>query len=129
MNSGTVADALDNTTGALITTANPATGDEILQLYANGLGPVTNPPASGEPASGSPLSATTSPVTVTVGGKQATVYAGGNAFLAPGFVGLYQIDIQVPTGLTSGPQPIAISVGGQTSPLTANGTTVILPIK
>src|ERR1039458_6499204 len=47
LNSGTVADALDNTTGALITTVNPATAGEILQLYANGLGPVTNPQSSG----------------------------------------------------------------------------------
>ncbi|MGA3016844.1 MAG: S8 family serine peptidase [Bryobacteraceae bacterium] len=129
MNSGTVADALDNTTGALITTANPAAAGEILQLYANGLGPVTNPQSSGDSASASPLSQTTSPVTVTIGGKQATVFAGGNAFLAPGFVGLYQIDIQVPSGLSSGPQPIAISVGGQTSPATANGSAVNLPIK
>jgi uncharacterized protein (TIGR03437 family) len=129
LNSGTVADALDNTTGALITAANPATAGEILQLYANGLGPVTNPQSSGDAASASPLSETTSPVTVTVGGKQATVFGGGNAFLAPGFVGLYQIDIQVPSGLSPGPQPIAISVGGQTSPATANGSTIVLPVK
>jgi uncharacterized protein (TIGR03437 family) len=128
LNSGTVADALDNTTGALITTVNPATAGEILQLYANGLGPVTNPQSSGDPASASPLSQTISPVTVTIGGKQATVF-GGNAFLAPGFVGLYQINIQVPSGLSPGPQPIAISVGAQTSPATANGSTVILPVK
>jgi uncharacterized protein (TIGR03437 family) len=128
LNSGTVADALDNTTGALITTANPAAAGEVLQLYANGLGPVTNPPSSGDPALGSPLSQTTSPVAVTVGGKQATVF-GGIAYLAPGAVGLFQINIQVPSGLSSGPQPIAISVGGQTSPLTANGTAIILPLK
>jgi uncharacterized protein (TIGR03437 family) len=128
LNSGTVADALDNTTGALITATNPAIAGEILQLYANGLGPVTNPQSSGDPASASPLSETTSAVTVTIGGKQATVF-GGNGFLAPGFVGLFQINIQVPSGLSSGPQPIAISVGGQTSPAIANGSTVNLPIK
>ena len=132
LNSGTVADALDNTTGALITTANPATAGEILQLYANGLGPVTTPQSSGEPASGSPLAQTTSPVTVTIGGKQATVFGvngNPNAFLAPCCVALYQIDIQVPSGLSSGPQPIAISVGGQTSPAIANGSAIVLPIK
>jgi uncharacterized protein (TIGR03437 family) len=89
---------------------------------------VTNPQSSGDPASASPLSETTSAVTVTIGGKQATVF-GGNGFLAPGFVGLFQINIQVPSGLSSGPQPIAISVGGQTSPAIANGSTVNLPIK
>jgi minor extracellular serine protease Vpr len=128
LNSGTVADALDNNTAALITTANPATAGEILQLYANGLGPVTNQPASGDPAPASPLSLTTSPVTVTIGNQSAKVY-GGTAFLAPGLIGLYQIDIQVPSGLSSGPQPIVISVGGQTSPAAANGSTIYLPIK
>ena len=128
LNGGAVADARDNTTGALITTANPAAAGEILALFANGLGPVTNPMASGEPAPASPLSLTTSAVTVTIGGKQATVY-GGTAFLAPGFVGLYQIDIQVPPGLSPGAQPISISVGGQTSPAAANGVTIVLPVK
>jgi uncharacterized protein (TIGR03437 family) len=51
MNSGTVADAVDNTTGAIITASNPATAGEILQLYCNGLGPVSNQPPSGDPAS------------------------------------------------------------------------------
>lgn len=128
LNSGTVADARDNTTAALITTANPATAGEILQLYANGLGPVTNQPASGEPAPVSPLSQTIVPVTVTVGGQQATVI-GGNAFLAPGIVGLYQIDIYVPSGLSAGPQPIAITVGGLTSPTASGGSTIYLPVK
>jgi uncharacterized protein (TIGR03437 family) len=128
MNSGTVADALDNTTGALITTANPATAGEVLQLYCNGLGPVTNPPASGSPALATPLSLTTTPVTVSIGGKPALVY-GGTGFLAPPYVGLYQVNIQVPSGLSSGNQPIAISVGGATSPAQVGGSTVSLPIK
>ncbi len=125
---GYAADALDNNTYALITTSNPATAGEILQLYCNGLGPVTNQPASGDPASATPLSQTTSPVTVSIGGKPATVY-GGTGFLAPPYVGLYQVDILVPSGLTSGNQPIAISVGGQTSPATVGGLPVFLPIK
>jgi len=139
MNSGTVADAVDNSTGVLITTGNPATAGEILQLYANALGPVTNQPASGDPACGggvlvgsctasSPLSQTFGAVTVTIGGKPASVF-GGVGFLAPGYVGLYQVNIQVPSGLSSGPQPIAISVAGLTSPATVNGSTVVLPIK
>jgi len=128
LNSGTVADALDNTTGALITTANPAAAGEILQLYANGLGPVSNQPPSGEPASASPLSLTAAPVGVTIGGKPATVFGGG-AFLAPGFVGLYQINIQVPSGLSAGPQPISITVNGLISPLTLAGSPVVLPVK
>ncbi|MGD0870821.1 MAG: S8 family serine peptidase [Bryobacteraceae bacterium] len=126
MNSGTVADAVDNTTGALITTSNPATAGEYLQLYCNGLGPVTNQPASGDPASATVLSQTTTPVTVSIGGKAVTPLFAG---LAPGFVGEYEVVIQVPSGLTSGNQPITVSVGGVTSPASVSGSTVYLPIK
>jgi uncharacterized protein (TIGR03437 family) len=127
MNSGTVADAIDNTTGALITSANPATANEVLQLYANGLGPVTNQPASGLPAQFSPnLSSTTTPVTVFIGGKQANVIY---AILAPPYVGEYQVAVTVPTGLSAGPQPITISVGGKTSPTSVAGSTIVIPVK
>ena len=134
-NSGAVfiADALDNNTYALITPSNPATAGEILQLYCNGLGPTTNQPASGSPApSGTlaQLAQTTTPVTVTIGGKNVTpIFAG----LDPPYVGLYLVDVQVPSGLASGNQPITISIGGKTSPtsITGGGTTyqIVLPIK
>ncbi|MGA3016107.1 MAG: S8 family serine peptidase [Bryobacteraceae bacterium] len=126
MNSGTVADAVDNSTGAIITTSNPATAGEYLQLYCNGLGPVANQPASGDPASLTVLSQTTTPATVTIGGKPVTPLFAG---LAPGSVGEYEVVIQVPSGLTSGNQPITVSVGGVTSPASVAGLPVYLPIK
>ena len=47
-------------------------------------------------------------VQVTIGGQPATVvYAG----LAPSFVGLYQLNVLVPAGVT-GDLPIVVSVGG-----------------
>ena len=46
---GTIA-AQDATTGAQILGSNPAHPGEIVALFANGLGPVTNAPASGAPA-------------------------------------------------------------------------------
>jgi uncharacterized protein (TIGR03437 family) len=126
MNSGTVADAVDNTTGAIITASNPATAGEYLQLYCNGLGPVTNQPASGDPASLTLLSYTTTPVTVMIGGKPVTPLFAG---LAPGFVGEYEVVIQVPSGLGTGNQPITVSVGGVTSTATVSGLQVFLPTK
>jgi hypothetical protein len=39
--------------------------------------------------SAAPLSKTTNPVTVTIGGQQASVFSAG---LAPGFAGLYQVE-------------------------------------
>ncbi|MGA3028691.1 MAG: S8 family serine peptidase [Bryobacteraceae bacterium] len=115
---GTVA-ALDNDTGAVINQSNPAVRGKYVQLYVNGLGPVTNQPASGDPALGYPdLSTTTNTVTVKIGGQSVTPSFSG---LAPGFAGLYQVNFQVPTSLPPGPinQPIAISVGGVTSQASA----------
>ena len=98
----------------LITSAHPVGRNQVAQLYANGLGPVTNQPPSGEPALGSPLSEipASTPVTVTIGGKQAQVYFAG---LAPGFPALYQVNVLVPGDLSPGNQPISVAVGGKTS--------------
>ncbi len=116
---GTIA-AQDAITGAQILASNPAHAGEILSLYANGLGPVTNAPASGAPALASPLSQTTGALpVVTIGGQQAQVLFSG---LAPGYPGLYQINATVPAGLT-GNQNVTVSIGGQTSPA------VVLPVK
>jgi uncharacterized protein (TIGR03437 family) len=51
---------------------------------------------------------TVMPVAVTIGGKAATVsYAG----LAQGWVGLYQINVLVPSGV-SGSQSVVVIAGG-----------------
>jgi uncharacterized protein (TIGR03437 family) len=96
----------------VIRTSNPAKQGQTILLYLNGLGPVSNQPASGDPAPSSPLAMCKSTPSVSIGGKTATSSFCG---LAPGFPGLYQINAAVPTGLTPGPQPITVSIGGQTS--------------
>jgi uncharacterized protein (TIGR03437 family) len=62
------------------------------------------------------------PVAVTVGGQPATVlYAGA----APGLVaGVLQINIQLPTGVGAGNQPVVVTIGGITS--TQTGLTVAI---
>jgi minor extracellular serine protease Vpr len=133
-----VADAIDlncAATGYIVTTGCPAAPGDLIELYVNGLGPVTNQPASGNPALSSPLSYTTTVPVVTIGGQQAQVVPASQPFagLAPGFVGLYQVDAIVPAGLSAGNQTITISIGNETSPksITAAGTTynIVLPIK
>ena len=96
----------------VIGAGNPAKQGQTIQFYLNGLGPVNNQPASGNPAPASPLATCKSAATVSIGGKTAP-----NSFcgLAPGFPGLYQINAAVPTGLTPGPQPVTVSIGGLTS--------------
>ncbi len=91
---------------------NPAVRGEIIELYANGLGPVTNQPASGEPAVADPLAKTITPATVEIGGIQAEVSYSG---LAPGFAGLYQINAKVPVGLAPGRQSITVAIGNRMS--------------
>ena len=69
-----------------------------------------NRPATGAPASSNPLSTTLVTPTVTIGGIAATVNFSG---LAPGFVGLYQVDVQVPENApTSDVTPVTLAIGG-----------------
>jgi uncharacterized protein (TIGR03437 family) len=64
-------------------------------IWATGLGAVSNAPATGAAAGSSPLSVTPVPATVTVDGADVPVTFSG---LAPGFAGLYQVNINVPAG-------------------------------
>ncbi|MBI2817304.1 MAG: S8 family serine peptidase [Acidobacteria bacterium] len=105
--------ALDESNN-LIGSSNPAVRGRVVQLFANGLGPVTNQPATGEPAPFSPLAVTTTVPTVTIGGVQATVSYSG---LAPGFPALYQLNVTVPDEVAPGLQPVVISMGGTNSKL------------
>jgi uncharacterized protein (TIGR03437 family) len=106
-----LAAVLDQNDG-LVGTGNPAQPGQVIQIYANGLGPVNNQPPSGEPSPASPLATTILTPTVTIGGSPATVQFSG---LAPFFVGLYQLNVIVPPGAPSGIQPLVVTAGGVTS--------------
>ena len=82
-----------------------------LTLWATGLGPVSNAPATGQPAPSSPVATSITTPTVTVGGANANVSFSG---LAPGFAGLYQVNATVPAGINSG-APIVIAIGAAAS--------------
>lgn len=109
---GTAAAAALDASFRLITAANPAKRGQAIQIYANGLGPVSNQPATGEPASSTKLSQTTTTPVVMVGGQPAQVLFSG---LAPGFPGLYQLNVIVPASATAGQQKLTVSIGGKTS--------------
>ena len=87
-----------------------AIGD-YLTLYNVGLGPVTEKLVTGQPAPTDRLVRTLTMPTVTVGGVPANVTFSG---LAPGYVGLYQVNIQLPS-VPDGNQDIILSIGNVTS--------------
>jgi uncharacterized protein (TIGR03437 family) len=106
-----------NGTFAGTTTVAAKPGDVVI-LWGTGFGPTTPAAPVGVQVPSGTLYNTATPVTVTVGGTPATVYG---AALAPGFAGLYQVAIQIPTGAADGDLPIVASVGGAQSP---NGVTI-----
>jgi uncharacterized protein (TIGR03437 family) len=96
-----------------ISSRNPAHANQIIQLYLNGLGAVTNPPAIGFVAQAQPLSNTLILPTVTIGGKAAAVLFSG---LTPTTSGLYQINLQLASDTPKGTQPLVVTIGSVSSP-------------
>jgi uncharacterized protein (TIGR03437 family) len=93
--------------------ASPATAGDVLTVYCAGLGEVQPGLVAGMPAPIDQLENTVNPVTATIGGVAADVLFAG---LTPGFVGLYQINMTVPNGVTPGDQvPLLLTVAGITS--------------
>ncbi len=84
--------------------AHPARAGDTLVIYAIGLGPANPPVADGAGSPSSPLARTDIP-TVNFGGGFASPAIPGQvtfAGLAPGYVGLYQINVVVPQGVPTG---------------------------
>jgi adhesin/invasin len=78
---------------SLVTPANPVRSGETIIIFGTGLGAVDPPVPDGEAAPSSPLSQTRTLPVVTIGGQNATIAFSG---LAPGFAGLYQVNVVVP---------------------------------
>jgi uncharacterized protein (TIGR03437 family) len=113
-----------NTFGAILhanfqtaNTANPAKTGEIVLIYCTGLGAVSSPPADGAAGNGQ---LTVNMPTVMIGGEKALVSFSG---LAPGFVGLYQVNAEVPMNLKAGNQAVTVEVSG------ASSNSVLLPVQ
>jgi uncharacterized protein (TIGR03437 family) len=99
-------------TGALVTASSPALSGEIVVVYCTGLGPVAPVVPTGYAAPITALSQVILPFTGTVGGKDAVVDFAG---LAPTFAGLYQVNLEIPSGLTGASVPLMIQVNGSSS--------------
>jgi uncharacterized protein (TIGR03437 family) len=108
--------ALHSATGKFVSGGNipnvdndPAVRGEILLFYGLGFGPITPnfPPLGGRKATGQ--TTLTNPVTVKFGDAEAKVLYQG---LAPGFIGLYQFNVEVPSNAPTGDQPLTFIQGG-----------------
>ncbi len=111
---GTGQGAILDSSYRLVDSTHPAAaGSTFISIYCTGLGPVTNQAVTGAPALSDPLSWTTTVPTVTIGGAPASVSFYG---LAPGYAGLYQVNVQVPAGSAKGNMvPVSILIGGAAS--------------
>lgn len=85
--------------GSPVTDDNPAQAGETVQVFMSGLGSVFPSILDGVGAPTTPLSNTSNTITADINYTTATVAFQG---LAPGFAGLYQVNVQIPSGLTAG---------------------------
>jgi uncharacterized protein (TIGR03437 family) len=101
--------------GTLVSPAAPASSGEIIVIYAAGLGKTTPATTAGRIATSAAVISEASQMQVLLAGKACpagnVLYAG----LAPGFAGLYQVNVVVPPLTPPNPE-IRISIGSQISP-------------
>jgi len=102
---------IQNADFSLNAAGNPAAVGTYVTVYVVGLGQLDNPIPTGAVAPGSPFSNAVVVPTATINGVNAPVVFAG---MSPGFVGLAQVDVQIPS-LPTGTYPIVIKQGGQAS--------------
>jgi uncharacterized protein (TIGR03437 family) len=102
--------------GTLNSPDHPIQPGQFVTVYLTGQGEVTNPVATGAAASDSPFSIPVAPVLVRIAGQPAQIAFAG---LAPGFIGLLQMNLEIPD-VPVGEQKLEISIGNVPS----NPTTI-----
>ena len=88
-------------------------------MYLVGLGPTDIPVASGQPGPSAPLANTTNTPAITLNNEPAGYSFSG---LAPGQVGVYQVNLQVPADAVNGDLILSFSHTG------INSNSGILPV-
>jgi uncharacterized protein (TIGR03437 family) len=115
---GTGPASVINQNGISNTKVTPAAKGSVIAVYTSGLGTVNPALSTGAVPPASPLSTTTGDVGAFIGGAAALVHFAG---AAPGFPGLYQINIEVPANAPSGTDSLLIYANSQP---TQSGVTV-----
>ena len=95
--------------------SRPAKSGDTVVIYGVGFGPVSPNTPAGQIVQGA--NSLASSFQISIGGIAVTpAYAG----LAPGYTGLYQFNITIPTGLSSGTEPLTFKVDGHAGVQTLN---------
>jgi uncharacterized protein (TIGR03437 family) len=102
-------------TGALVTPDDPARHGEAVSLYFTGGGPISPAVQTGAPAPVGVIPLMSLPVVVGVDNKGSPILFSG---YAPGFVGLYQVNLRIAADARCGLVPLNIRVGNVVSPQT-----------
>lgn len=108
--------------------SSPAPPGGFVNLYLTGLGPVATPETDGAPAQASPLPEVVTPLTVAAQVTSTTTMALKVAYagLAPGFVGVYQVTVQIPALVQHNP---FFQVGSPSQlSLIVNSTAISVPV-
>ncbi len=103
---------LDADTGMMLDGAQPAMARSSLQLLATGLGRVTPDWPSGVPAPSANVPAVAAAVKAFLNGTEVEVV---KATLAPGYVGMYLVEIRLPAILDAGVADLYLAAAGETS--------------
>jgi uncharacterized protein (TIGR03437 family) len=99
--------------GTLVIPDYPAERDEVVVLYATGLGPTDPPVPTGQASPADPLPSTREPVSVSVGGQPYVVLWSG---AVPDWVGVYQILLYIPGNRARGDGlPVVVTAGDTSS--------------
>lgn len=110
-----------NQDGTLNNGTHPAKAGSYITLFGTGQGVVNGMPPDGHPAPNSPLLPANSALKVFINSDfvpQGDIEFSG---LAPGFVGLWQINVKVPANVPPGDVSVFLDMNGINSVLDANG--------
>jgi uncharacterized protein (TIGR03437 family) len=108
---GTTTAAVIHLNGQLVAPQDAAQAGEVVSLFLTGMGPLQPSVATGD-LGPIPPATTTLPVTVKVAGIGCNVLFSG---YAPGAIGLYQINFQIPSNIPSGPSVTLVASAGSFS--------------
>jgi uncharacterized protein (TIGR03437 family) len=103
---------------SVVSQTSPALPGEIVQVFLTGLGAVNPMVPDGTAASATTLSKVIAPVSAFIGGVQVSnIQFQG---LSPGLASLYQVNLQIPSSVGPGAQPLQVQ--------TANGSTNLVDV-